>query len=132
VLQGPLADWARALARTITEAGEALAANGERSLGESILESLRNCTAAGRPPRAAHLVAELVRFWPRRSPHSVRRASPACLHARAPTAAGCMWHHSALAHRPFGTFCSATVGACVPLLEQACCVPRKRAAACAG
>lgn len=62
VLQGPLSDWANRLTSTIKVAGASLDSCGYDSLGNLILETMKDCTASGRPARASHLVAELVRL----------------------------------------------------------------------
>jgi hypothetical protein len=62
LVQGPLAGWTQQLVRTMNTTGEALEAEGLSSLGEFVIKCLKDCTAGGKPARAAHLVSELV--WP--------------------------------------------------------------------
>lgn len=60
-VQGPLADWAQRLVGAMNSAGEALASEGCASIGEFVLDCLKDCTARGRPASASYLVRELVR-----------------------------------------------------------------------
>lgn len=61
MLQGPLSEWTNRLTATIKDTGASLESCGYSSLGNLALEAMKDCTASGRPARAAHLVAELVR-----------------------------------------------------------------------
>lgn len=63
-LQGPLAGWTQQLVRAMTTAGEALEAEGSASLGDFVINCMKDCTAGGKPARAAALVSELVRPSP--------------------------------------------------------------------
>ena len=60
-MQGPLSEWTNRLTAAIKDAGASLDSCGYDSLGNLAVEAMKDCTASGKPARAAHLVAELVR-----------------------------------------------------------------------
>ena len=55
-----MSGWTKQLVEAVTTTGQALDAEGAASLGDFITNCMKDCTAGGKPPRAAHLVSELV------------------------------------------------------------------------
>jgi hypothetical protein len=62
VVQGPLAGWTQKLVRAMTTAGKALKTEGYASMGEFIVDCMKDITAGGKPALGAVLTAELVRI----------------------------------------------------------------------